>query len=128
MTVIPFPNAFFAAVICRRVISHNINQNIKACLSEIHRVLSPGGRVLCTFISTESSLFGKGREVEPNTFALDHEPEKGVPHHFVDEAQARALSHKFLIRELYQTMHDGIDDQGKPYVSADWVLVGEKIE
>lgn len=38
-------------------------------VSEIHRILKPGGAGLFAFFSTREKGFGKGREVEKNSFA-----------------------------------------------------------
>ncbi len=126
MTVVPYGNDFFDACICRGVITHNTLANIQLCVSEVYRSLVPGGIFLCTFISTESSLFGQGEEVEPNTFRGDDGLEKDVLHHFMTEDEVREVTKAFVCLELKHFKHEGLIDTGLPYVSAHWVFVGEK--
>jgi ubiquinone/menaquinone biosynthesis C-methylase UbiE len=126
MTVIPYPDNFFDACICRGVITHNTVSGIRACIAEMHRTLSPGGIVMCTFISRESSEYRKGEEIEPNTFVPNEGIEAGVPHHFVDEEETRSLMQCFKPIKVYHMKHGGLIDVGTPYVSAHWIFVGEK--
>ncbi|MFH0712660.1 MAG: class I SAM-dependent methyltransferase [Candidatus Jorgensenbacteria bacterium] len=126
MTTIPYPDNFFGACICRGVITHNTVSGIRSCIAEMQRTLMPGGIVMCTFISRESSEYQKGEEVEPYTFVPREGIEAGVPHHFVDEEETRSLMQCFRLIEVYRMKHSGLIDVGIPYVSAHWVFVGEK--
>lgn len=127
MTEIPYPNNFFDACICRGVITHNTVSGIKACISEMYRTIKPGGIVMCTFISRESSEYKLGREIEPNTFVQDEGVEAGAPHHFVDHDETAALISCFKTIQLYHMKHDGLVKlQNCNYISAHWVFVGEK--
>lgn len=126
MTVIPYPDDFFDACICRGVITHNTVSGICACIAEMRRTLSPGGIVMCTFISRESSEYRRGEEIEPHTFVPNEGIEAGVPHHFVDEEETRSLMQCFKAIEVYHLKHGGLIDVGTPYLSAHWVFVGEK--
>lgn len=126
MTVIPYPDNFFDACICRGVITHNTVDGIRACITEMYRTLTHGGIVMCTFISQESSEYGKGQEIERNTFVPDVGIEAGVPHHFVDEAESKLLTQCFKEIDIYHMKHGGLVDVGISYISAHWVFVGEK--
>jgi len=126
MTVVPYTDNFFDACVCRGVITHNSLVNIRTCIKEIYRTLSPGGIVMCTFISRESSEYGKGGELEPHTFLPSNGIEAGVPHHYVDEIETRSLMSSFKTIEIYHMKHGGLVDVGIPYISAHWVFVGEK--
>jgi SAM-dependent methyltransferase len=46
---IPFPDDYFAAVICIAVLDHATLQSAQAAVAEIRRVLEPGGVILLTF-------------------------------------------------------------------------------
>lgn len=126
MSEIPYDNDHFCACINRGVITHNRLEGIRACISEMNRTLRPGGVVMCTFISTESSEFGKGVEVERNTWVPQEGIESGVPHHFVDEVEVRELMSVFEPVSVYHMKHGAIVDSGTPYTSAHWVYVGKK--
>jgi len=126
MTVIPYPDDFFNACICRGVITHNTVSGVSTCIGEMYRTLAPRGIVMCTFISRESSEYGKGVEIELGTFVPGEGIEAGVAHHFVDEAETRSLMQRFKVVEVYHVKHSGLVDVGTPYTSAHWVYVGEK--
>lgn len=128
MTVIPYPDNFFDACICRGVITHNVVSGIRTCIKEMRRTLRSGGIVMCTFISRESSEYGIGDEIEPHTFVPLTGIETGVPHHFTNEAETEILMGCFKRLELYHMKHGGFIDVGIPYVSAHWVFVGEKAD
>lgn len=126
MTVIPYPDNFFDACICRGVITHNTLSGIQACITEIHRTLAPNGMLMCTFISHESSEYGKGLEIEPNTFSPISGIEEGVPHHYMDKAETEIIMQNFNQISLEHMKHGGLIDTGTDYISAHWVYVGEK--
>ena len=125
MTIIPYDNDFFDAIVNRGVITHNTRNNIEQCVAEMYRCLKSGGLVMTTFISRKSSEYRKGTEIEPNTFIPDSGPEQGVPHHFVDEAETEELMSLFDKIRLYHHMHEGILNIGT-YISAHWIYVGRK--
>ena len=77
----PFKDNSFDAVISTQVIHHNYHKKIKLCISEIKRVLKPGGAV---FITVSASKY-KGRASkfdvpEPRTYIPLNGLEKGVVH------------------------------------------------
>ena len=125
MTVIPYQNNYFDAIINRGVITHNTINNIETCIAEMYRTLRPEGIVMTTFISTESSEYAKGTEIEHNTFIADSGPEEGVAHHFVNEAETEALMAQFKKIRLYHFKHEGILNIGN-YISAHWIYIGKK--
>ena len=125
MTSIPYENNFFDAIINRGVITHNIVENIEKCIDEMYRVLKPGGIVMTTFISTQSSEFGKVTQIELNTYIADSGPEEGVPHHFMDEKETRKLMSKFRTIKVEHCKHKGLLDIGD-YISAHWIYLGMK--
>lgn len=128
MTAIPYHDNFFDACVCRGVITHNTISGLRMSIKEIHRILRRNGVVMCTFISRESSEYGVGRELESHTYAPNSGIETGIPHHYTDEAETRALMSCFNQLQLYHLKHSGLINMGAPYVSAHWVFVGEKID
>ena len=80
---------------------------------------------MVTFVSTESSEFGKGEEEEKNSFIPTSGPEKGVLHHFTTEDEVSSLMSKFKQISLSHYKHGGLLKVGN-YVSAHWIFVGKK--
>jgi len=91
MSLLPYINSCFDAVICVFTIYHQKLKQIQTTISEIHRVLKKRGIVLTNFHSKRSGMYGKGVEVEKDTFTRENGPEKGVAHHFTDEKEIRKL-------------------------------------
>ena len=126
MTALPHPDAHFDAVISMYVIYHNPLGNIQRTVAEIERVLRPGGRALLTLISTRGYRYGQGQEIEPDTFLPETGPDTGHPHHFCDEACARALLASFDLTELYLDENEEILADGSSRRHSHWVAVVEK--
>ena len=126
MTFIPYADNFFDGIISRGVITHNTKENILKSISEMKRTLKPGGLVMITFISTESSLYGSGKLYEENTFICDDGIEKGVLHHFCTKSEVEEMMQDFEQIELVHYKHKGVINIDESYVSAHWVFVGKK--
>jgi ubiquinone/menaquinone biosynthesis C-methylase UbiE len=75
---LPFRDGTFDIVICRHVLGHLAGEGRKAAASEMVRVLKAGGGLFFEGFSTGDARFGKGREVEPATFARGD----GIWHHY----------------------------------------------
>lgn len=123
MTHLPYPDHSFDAVLAFFVIYHGTRADIQRTLSEVRRVLVPGGHFYATFIARDAELDAQFRadvaagrcvEIEPYTFVAhsDAEGDKEIPHHYSDEAEVRALLDGFMIDELYLDRRERTNDQG----------------
>jgi len=83
----PFRDDYFDAVISTQVIHHNFHDKIRFCISEIERVLKPGGIVFITVSANKYKRRATKFEMpEPRTYVpLDGE-EKGLPHFIYTKA------------------------------------------
>jgi SAM-dependent methyltransferase len=122
MTVIPFPDAMFDAVVSTYVIHHNTLDNIRRCVAEMHRVLVSGGKALLVVQSKRGYRYGRGTPLEPDTFLPDTGSDAGIPHHFFDEAGVRDLLSAFTILQLEP--REGSGESGHRH--AHWVVVAKK--
>jgi len=122
MTQIPYPDAFFDAVISLYVIYHNTLANMKKTIAEIHRVLRPRGLVLLTFMSKRNYRYGRGRQLEPDTFVPDLGADEGVPHHFSNREEIESLLNAF--HPLQIDLDEWIDGQGQRH--SHWQVLAEK--
>jgi ubiquinone/menaquinone biosynthesis C-methylase UbiE len=69
VAALPFCDGSFDAVLCRHVLEHLETEGRKAAAEEILRVVRAGGMIFFEGFSTCDARFGKGRQVEPATFA-----------------------------------------------------------
>jgi SAM-dependent methyltransferase len=124
---LPEPPASFDAVVSRGVITHGTSADVQLSLGEIARVLRPGGLVMSTFISTESSLLGRGERIDEQTWVCDDELEAGVVHHFMTREDVCAMTERHFEQiALTHQRHDGVVDNEREYVSAHWIFVGRR--
>jgi ubiquinone/menaquinone biosynthesis C-methylase UbiE len=100
MHLLPYASCSFDAVVCLYVIYHGTVEKIKNALDEIYRVLKPGGLSLLTFISDQHHRYGKGREIESNTFITDVGADAGIPHHFYGREELVWMVRRFKIAEM----------------------------
>lgn len=94
----PYPSSFFDSVIAIQAIYHGYPPHMKAAMSEIHRVLRPGG----VFAFTVSMDLGRAmlgaKELKykkvskfKNTYIPKAGREKDIPHYYPDEGELEAM-------------------------------------
>lgn len=99
---LPYPDGFFDAVVDRQSLGQNPADRLQAMVSEIARVLRPGGLYLgINFSAGHPQLrfgrpFGRGDHGDFSAGVF-----RGIGfRHFFDEAEVRALFQGFELREL----------------------------
>jgi SAM-dependent methyltransferase len=102
ITELPFPDCSFDAVFCISVVEHLGHDGVQAALSELRRVLRPGGRLLVTTDYYEDASARIWYEGEDRTFPVDWE--------FFDQER--------LQRYLLNT--PGLSVEGELDLSVDW--------
>lgn len=88
-----YPDDFFDAVIDNVSIDANRLDDIKTMYKAIYRILNPNGKLLTVCFDKETTGFGTGKEIEPDTFT---DMTSGVlktsgVHHFFDKQSINAL-------------------------------------
>lgn len=139
MTALPWADATFDAALSTSVISHNLRADIFKSISEVRRVLKPGGLFLVDFPHKATGSYqrvhsqaaaGEISEVEPETFVdLSPEPDTDddafLPHHYSDEADVRDLLRDFEIVKLWADLPERSPDGGLP-MRGYWVAWARK--
>jgi ubiquinone/menaquinone biosynthesis C-methylase UbiE len=97
MTHLPFRHGCFDAVVSVSVIVHAMKKDIEHAMAEIHRILKKNGLLLINLTSVKDPRYGKGEEVEKDTFKiLESFEDKRFEelHHFFTRKEAHEmLSH-----------------------------------
>jgi SAM-dependent methyltransferase len=120
------------AVIAWDVLYHGRLAAIRHALDAIGRKLAPGGYLLATFNSVESTSCresrravtrGEAEELEPNTFVVpgDVIGDKAVPHHYATATELRQeLLAGFEVLELERHRSARYEVGGKPHRRVSW--------
>ncbi|MFH1669788.1 MAG: class I SAM-dependent methyltransferase [Candidatus Woesearchaeota archaeon] len=95
MTKVPYEDNFFDAIICVFAMGHGLLDDAKKTIDEMFRVLKPQGTVITEFMSVKDKTYGKGEEIEKNTFIGSMEGEEDIPHHYFSDKEINTLFSKF---------------------------------
>ena len=98
---IPFEDELFDGIICYGVLYYCKIEEIKKAINEIKRVLKVGGKGLVVVRSTEDYRFGKGTEIERNTFIISEEDENKSAFHENNMSNAFFTKEELKIYFLY---------------------------
>ena len=128
------------AVIAWDVLYHGTLAEMKGATAAIHRKLAPGGYLLATFNSVESTSCqrsreavarGEGEELEPNTFVVpgDVDSDKALPHHYTTAGELRReLLAGFQVLSLTRHGSPKYKMSGKTHQRVVWHLLARKME
>ena len=105
MTELPYDNESFDCVICFHTIYHSDFQGVKIALSEIHRVLKPGGEAYITFNAKDNPKFNEELSVDGYTMIPDEGMEKGIPHCYVNAKDIFEIMDGFDIISMNETIN-----------------------
>lgn len=96
---LPYQDNYFDCLLSYHVISHTDSKGIKIILSEIKRVLKPNGEFLITLCSKNSVNFQNAiyPKIDENTIVKTEEPEKDIPHFYVNYNEIKDLVSMFEI-------------------------------
>ena len=113
MHTLPFDDQSFDHVLSWNVIYHGDEAILSQTISEIHRVLRPGGTFHGTMLTkraialTQAKLPG-GREISRNTWVFDDdEGDKRHPHYFCDSTDLMRVFADFDILRVSTDFHEG---------------------
>jgi len=102
---LPYDNNFFDAVIDRQSLGQNPASNLVDFVSEIHRVLKPGGRYFGINFSINHPQLKFGKHYGNNDFSdFNKGIFKGIgSRHFFSSEELLKLFNKFIIEELIES-------------------------
>jgi len=132
MTNLPFSNGAANVILTWRCIYLLKIDQIEQAISEIYRVLRPGGYLLCSIRSTTNTLYyvgrEKGKQIEPGTFRYPVEEFQGATYHFFTEDEIRQRFHKFEIDDLHcrELEHTSFTVNRSEYKNNFWIFSARK--
>ena len=102
MKKLPFADNAFDCIYSYHVMSHTDTEGIKQIMSEIRRVLRPGGEIYFDLCSKNAWHYRQcvGDRIDENTIRFVGGPEDGIPHFFADEELMRSLLEGFKVNVL----------------------------
>lgn len=121
MQRLPLRSESVDAAIAYGVLYYADRRGFEAGVSELRRVLKKGGHLLVVTRTTRDGRYGRGREIEPNTFVLadDSTNELGMPGHFIDRKEVDELFSEFtdvMVDWQDQTLRSGT------FLNSDWII------
>ena len=119
MTELPFEDSTFDYVLSFNVIYHGDPDIVQKAISEISRVLKPGGYYQGTMLSKRNANFGIGTEIARDTWVREGDDDKDHPHFYCSAAELVTLFDGFELSSLEDKLHT------KPG-SWHWHLIAEK--
>lgn len=84
---LPFSDETFDAIFCWHVLGHLRVSDFSIAVGELKRVIKKNGKIYFKEFSRGDLRFGKGFEVEPNSFLRGN----GVVTHYFDECEVREV-------------------------------------
>jgi len=97
---LPFKKGSFDSVTAVHFIDNFLSSDRHKVVREIDRVLAPDGVILGRFFSREDMRFGKGRQIEPNTFLR----ENGIFNHYFTEDEIFGLFTGYSVMSMNTSM------------------------
>ena len=125
MLQMPYGDDSFDCVFAYHVISHTDTKGIKVILSEIKRVLKPGGEFFITLCSKDTWAFTDGGfpSIDPNTIVKDDGgAEEGIPHFYVSMDDIMELFSDFRVLGVKHT--DDCYYEGRRQNSKHYFILG----
>ena len=111
MKSLPFADNAFDCIYSYHVMSHTDTEGFGQVISEIKRVLKPGGEIYFDLCSKDSWSFKYSGfpHIDPDTVVFQGGVEDGIPHFFVDEDDIKRLFADLVItkvRHIYDISAD----------------------
>lgn len=105
MTELPFADQSFDYVLSFNVIYHGDPAIVQKAISEIARVLKPGGHYQGTMLSKRNVNFGVGTEIAPDTWVREGDDDKDHPHFYCNAGELVQLFNAFELISLDDKEH-----------------------
>lgn len=126
MRDISFDNNSFDGILCVWATGHGILDDSRKTINEIYRVLKPNGVVVIDYVSTHDENYGKGKEIEKDTFINNVEGEENIPHHYFTIEELKELYSNFSRVEIKPVDYHFLDSYGDKHNIKAFVVISIK--
>ena len=125
MNSLPFADSSFDFVLSYGVFYYGTSHEMKNSINEAYRVLVNAGKLLVVLRTTQDYRFGKGEQLERNTFRLNIEEtnEYHTVQHFLTEEDISAYFEAFS-RTDYEKSETTFANHS--CLNSDWLITAEK--
>lgn len=125
MTDLPFADNTFSVVLSYGVFYYGTADDMRNAIHEAWRVMCTGGKILVVLRSTRDYRFGKGEQLERNTYRLEVSDtnEFGATLHFVTEAGIPEYFREFT-QVSFES--DEFTFGNRSRLNSDWIITAEK--
>lgn len=125
MGALPFADLSFDIVLSYGVFCYGATHETKKSIEEAHRVLADGGKLFVVLRTTQDYRWGKGEQLERNTFRLKIEEtnEYNTIQHFLTEDNIRTYFAAFS-RTSYEKTETTFANHSR--LNSDWLITAEK--
>lgn len=126
MDNLDYPDDYFDFVLSWNVIYHTTREHMIYILSEISRILRKDGLLYLTLNSLKNEYYGKGIEVENNTFDNPNKEDGQHLHHYSDENDVKDLLKNWLIESMKEAEESL---EGKKFPGSwHWMILARNIK
>jgi SAM-dependent methyltransferase len=117
-----FDDCSYDVIIMFNTLHFMLERERGKAVSEIQRILRGGGVFIQAAFSQGERGYGRGTEVEKDTFEF----KKGRPVHFFPEQELKAMFAHFSLLRLEETDIFEVHQSGDQHYHREWVMVAEK--
>lgn len=126
MRDILYDNNTFDGILCVWTTGHGTVEDSRKNINEIYRVLKPNGIVVIDYVSIYDENYGKGREIEKDTFINNVEGEENIPHHYSTIEELKELYSNFSHVEITPVDYHFYDNYGEKHTINAFVVISIK--
>ncbi len=126
MRDISFDDNSLDGILCVWTTGHGTLEDSRKNVNEIYRVLKPNGVVVIDYVSIFDENYGKGKEIEKDTFINNVEGEENIPHHYSTFEELKELYSSFSHAEITPIDYHFLDNYGGKHTIKAFVAISIK--
>jgi len=114
------------AIMCVWTSGHGTFEDARKNLKEMYRILRLGEILVIDYVSREDENYGKGTEIEKNTFINNVEGEENIPHHYFAKEEIEELYTDFSDVDINPVDYYFTDSYGTRHTIKAFVVIAVK--